>query len=1343
MRRLFTLIILTLFIAVTGMPAQASGTRITNNTIYSGTISEEITYQTSNDITAGGAIYNYGVGSITLIDSSTFTEDHAKYGGAIYNAKTCTIKTISNSTFSYNTATISGGAIYSTGTLGYITNCVFTSNAAYGDTSSGAGYGGAIYANKSLTITNSTFTGNYAYRKGGAIAQMSGNLTIIAEDSGSTVFSGNTQGTSSAGNDIYLGGSGQSLYLYTADANSSITINSGIDFSKSPSIYINKTSSSSDAAGVGTITIGGNVGSSSTRANMYLYGGTLSFINNEINNVYASKVTLYADTTLGFDIDLTSDMVDYDTFYISSFSGTGKLVLTADSFNIISGFSDEDESATLTLISSSASFRSYIRMYDEDGNSTNIIYIYDNDGTTPLYKVKLASNGSIIFSDIYYIDKETNPLVYAVNYEDSNYYNLTLTKNITVDSWEDIQPNTPRNELVVDTLTITGKNKTITAEDNLVGMNVNGSGKYLSVDSAIFIGFSNAITNNEGEVYLYRTGFKNNINTSSDDSEDALYGSAISNVSGTMTILGTSKSTKSVFYNNEGENGGAIYNSGDLSITYTSFGKVPTKKVVYSNIADNGGAIYNAGNLSVTSSSFIDNEAENGGALYNIYADESDTAAVLLTGATFTHNVADEAGGAIYNTGTMTATTSTFGNKSKKTSYANTAEYGGAVANYDDGIFYSYGSSYYYNIATYGGAIYNTSAAYINGGTITGNTADYGGAIYNNTDATLSLDRYTYYTTSKKGVVTTKYTALTFSSNTAIYGGAIYNEGTITPSAYDTYGMPTSIAGTFSKNKATTENQTVTTTSDLKDDDTLYTTPKGGAIYNAGSMTLTNASFTSNSASAKVTVSVKEYASGSTVVSEQITKYAGKGGAIYSASSNDINIINTTFSKNTAAEAGGAIYNENSDATVYITNSNFTSNTASSVITTVTTTQTIVNGIASKSKKTTTKETIGEGGAIYTTGNVEINTNETYESLAEETIFKSNSATTGGAIYAGGTVNAVLASFTSNKATAGSGGAIYTNNDVTIENSVFSKNSATSNGGGIYGDDVSVRDSTFTSNSSKANGGAIYALGDVYVNAIDYSDSSIINGTSTFTSNSATGSGGAIYSSGTTLVKDTTFTSNSSKANGGAIYSADDITVVNSTFNKNSAVNGGAVYVEEGKEAVFINTSFTNNKASQLGGAIYAASASTVYIIAYSQDVVISGNKAGSKANSIYLDNATLYLDTYSYTDSAGNTVKYSITLSDGIIGTGDSKVYLMGTGTLNITSNISGCSFSDESSIGSHTNINCEEYIQNTSFYLSGNTTVSIANSKIGTLALATLSLADDTTTDIAIDMDLQSATS
>ncbi|MDR0769804.1 MAG: hypothetical protein LBE75_01195 [Burkholderiales bacterium] len=101
-------------------------------------------------------------------------------GGGIYNAGTLTL---TNSTVSGN-STYNGGGIYSAGTL-TLTNSTVSGNTARYD-------GGGIYSAGALTLTNSTVSDNVADRLGGGIDVSGGTLSLT----GSTV----------SGNSAYYGG---------------------------------------------------------------------------------------------------------------------------------------------------------------------------------------------------------------------------------------------------------------------------------------------------------------------------------------------------------------------------------------------------------------------------------------------------------------------------------------------------------------------------------------------------------------------------------------------------------------------------------------------------------------------------------------------------------------------------------------------------------------------------------------------------------------------------------------------------------------------------------------------------------------------------------------------------------------------------------------------------------------------------------------------------------------------------------------------------------------------------------------------------------------------------------
>ena len=163
---------------------------------------------------------------------------------------------------------------------------------------------------------------------------------------------------------------------------------------------------------------------------------------------------------------------------------------------------------------------------------------------------------------------------------------------------------------------------------------------------------------------------------------------------------------------------------------------------------------------------------------------------------------------------------------------------------------------------------------------------------------------------------------------------------------------------------------------------------------------------------------------------------------------------------------------------------------------------------------------------------------------------------------------------------------------LSVTDSLFKGNSASS-GGAIYlhnpQHDSTITSSYFINNSASTHGGAI-----TFSNCS--MGSSITN--SVFEGNKAADRGGAIYSyanNGSTIGKigkgESTFTGNSAKE-GGAIYIYGNATrIVDSTFTGNSAEKGGAIYNHSSDgsriEATTSDIVFRDNSASEAGGAIY------------------------------------------------------------------------------------------------------------------------------------------------------------
>jgi predicted outer membrane repeat protein len=140
-----------------------SGGAIANN----GTLAVDNSTITGNEANLGGGIQNNG--TATVSNSTVSGNKASSGGGGIYNAGTLHVD---YSTVSKNTATEGGGGIYNAGTLVLFSSTISenTDNSLDGGTASTFGGGGINSATGStLTVSNSTITGNTAAYSGGAI----------------------------------------------------------------------------------------------------------------------------------------------------------------------------------------------------------------------------------------------------------------------------------------------------------------------------------------------------------------------------------------------------------------------------------------------------------------------------------------------------------------------------------------------------------------------------------------------------------------------------------------------------------------------------------------------------------------------------------------------------------------------------------------------------------------------------------------------------------------------------------------------------------------------------------------------------------------------------------------------------------------------------------------------------------------------------------------------------------------------------------------------------------------------------------------------------------------------
>lgn len=278
------------------------------------------------------------------------------------------------------------------------------------------------------------------------------------------------------------------------------------------------------------------------------------------------------------------------------------------------------------------------------------------------------------------------------------------------------------------------------------------------------------------------------------------------------------------------------------------------------------------------------------------------------------------------------------------------------------------------------------------------------------------------------------------------------------------------------------------------------------------------------------------------------------GGAIYCF--NGTITINQSFLANNTSGTGGAIFNDGCLLT--ITRSTFDNNSAT--------------------------DGSGRGGAIQNAplGNL----------FVTNTLFTSNQALDGGALFVDSGSAANLTAVTLRNNSGGYGGGAENNGTLNINNSLIENNSVTGSGGGVWnftGGILNLYQTTVQNNSAYEGGGI-----NSYGGQVTMQDVNVVG-------NIATNShGGGIYHGGGTFnVTNATISGNMASdaaANGGGIYqnSDDNLTLTNVTLANNQAGFFGGGFYHYGRYAVLTNVTIANNLAGAAGDAIYEDSPMTV-----------------------------------------------------------------------------------------------------------------------------------------------------
>ena len=1036
------------------------------------------------------------------IQNTNFISNQSGYGGGAIALESNSALDIESSTFNKNSA-------YSTVTTKTTIN---TKKKKTTTTKTPQGFGGAIYANESsvLNIKNTTFTSNTAH-KGGALYINSNNVKLVDNTFKSNTVKGDKTNVAQGGA-IYLGEG------ITSSLSGSKTLFEKNNASEGGAIYVAKNGfyNMEDAKFVSNTasTVGGAI---------------------YISNYEAPK----EETKPSEDNSQTTENPSTDNTETSSENNSDDNTTTDTDTGNSGNENNQDTTSDTTSDEPSSGGESETPTSDEPKTPTPM----------KLKNLTFEKNKANVAGGIFnasYTDIISS--TFKNNSADAGgaIYNSGV---MTIDDSTVFEANISNSGGAIYNAGVLTVNKT-KFNSNAGGV---GGAIYNSYQAKIsnseFIN-TNKVINNHGGAIINNGGTLEVSSSKFDGNLARYYGGAIYNIAYSLYGSWAITSSGNTYSNNQAYNGGAVYNSGgEFKSTNDTFTK---------NIASIGGAILNQPassgstpktNLTITGSKFEENSAYYGGAILSSNSISESTSGKIynattnIDGATFSKNVAQLYGGAIYFTNNKT----TIENSKFDGNHAEL--YGGALFIGSKEDVLTINSTEFLNnyVSANGGAILNSGNIEFNikpeeetkpsdetdkdTTSDTDNnqtTNDSEQTSENNTDSTSDTDNGQTTNDSETSSneesekQTVDYKTIVFNSNKADNGGAIYNMQ---------YGV-------------------------IKGDDLKFTnntvTCNGGAIHNEGYVELSNTSFTENKADSK--------------------SVDNKGGAIYNnplqisteKSPQGLKLTNTAFGGN-SADYGGAVYSVN-----YLTilGSVFggevkeTSDEGEKIV--------VYKGNSAKKS----------GGALYNRGDANINT----------TAFCTNTAQQGGAIF--NEKNLYIGSYEEND----SGNIIIPDYDEDKQYNLYKQNSANT-GGAIYNTNlVYINGAKFESNTAEANGGAIFSTGrTIILNTLFESNSSVNGGAIYFDT-----------SSRLLNIVNSKFVNNTAE-NGGALYAGKNSTVniIDTNFINNTALkNGGAIFADKDStvsiQAVNSNIEFSGNKANGNSNSIYLNNA-TLDLIANDQ----------------------------------------------------------------------------------------------------------------------------------------------
>ena len=1020
--------------------------------------------------TDGGAIK--AGGTVTVVSSALNDNSATGNGGAI-SASSVSVSSAqdsSNSQLIGNTTGGSGGAISADGTVS-VSESTLTGNTAT------TGNGGAISAGDQVTVSTSTVNNNTVELGSGGAVSAAGQVTVSASTVSSNIAK-QSGGAISAGDQVTVSAS-------TLNSNTA-TLGSGGAVSAAAQVTVSAS------------TVSSNIAKQS--------GGAISA---------GDQVTVSASTLNGNTATLGSGGAVQASGNVSvSESNFASNAATAGSGGAISA---TGESSTVAVTNSG------LRNNTSGGNG-GAISASGPTGEVSVNNSSLGTNtasgdgGAIAAGGA--VTVSGSSVLVSNSSTSGNGGAISAGGDVTIVN-SGLSSNTASG--IGGAISATGATSAVEITNSgLAGNTAGGSGGAISVTGATS---AVEVTNS---VLAFNTASTGN-------------GGSVSTTGSTSTV---SITNSGLGYNTAGGDGGAIAASGANSTVL-----IKDTSIAENIAGNNGGGISSGGEVAIGSNSSTPVNAPTTGNAESALATAvssttSDSAFSASTSITLTlgSNVYSTSAGQ-GNSGPSDSAT----NPSGSIMFRNTAASGnGGAISATEAVTVTSGSNIYANTASQdGGAISSQSAVEISNSAVSGNTATEGdgGAISAGGQVTVSasnlnfneaLEGYGGAVFSGDKVITTSTTR--FVENSAAVGGAIAVTTSVDISHTEFIeNSASSFGGAILLNPQSDEKSTISNSTfednyggsaggailgneaklEISNTDFLYNSADvaGGAIAHGGDLEVIDSTFTGNTASADnagiqavrdecevedgldeafCIVFFEEFDLLGDIEMDSLNGFAS-GGAIrvfspaealspMSESDEDqnllnqlpqqtVSILNSDFSKNSAEGDGGAIYFL---GLLQILGSRFEENWA------------LLATFFSDSESDSLSEVRGSGGAIY---------GETIE-ITDSTFDANFASVNGGAIFAESSLETLDTEFKNNVAVGeilgdcgecegdgGGGGAIAAAGSVSVADSLFKNNLTVANGGAInlLDGDITVNDSTFDGNEASGNGGAIYSLGDLRV----------------------------------------------------------------------------------------------------------------------------------------------------------------------------------------------------------------------------------------------------------------------